>query len=124
MQNLKLVQSGGELSGSVTPNVSFIPTGFVAFSLTGSLGPISHPATVRFTTGDVPVVALQNRTLRFSFEGETSVSGSTMTGTLTEVKKDPFTYQNPGGGLVCGSRDPVVMCPDEVKTSTSTFSLP
>jgi PKD repeat protein len=121
MQTTSLTQSGNQVSGAFTPNVNFVPTGFVAFAFTGTVDPVAHPATVRFSTPDQPVAALQNDTYSFSFEGRTDVLGTTMIGTLTQTRKHR-PQANPFGVVICGSREPVVTCPPDVRTSTSTFA--
>ena len=121
MRSLNVAQSGGELSGSLTPNVNFVPTGFVDFAFTGSVAPVGHPGTVRFTTGDQPIAALQNETLSYSFEGQTNESGTTMTGTLRQERKHR-PIMNPSRSCICGSTDPVVTCPSDIRTSTSTLT--
>jgi hypothetical protein len=122
------VQSGGDLTGSLSPNVHFwgnlrpFPTLF-AFALTGTVEPVSHPASVRFSTGATTYPLSNGATYNFSFVGETNASGTTLTGTLTQDKRYP-PIRNPGGGNICGSTDPVVTCPPEIDSSVVTFTLP
>jgi hypothetical protein len=121
IRTLSLEQSGGAIAGRVTPNVDFVPTGFIAFPLTGSVEPVSHPGVVRFTTGDVPVAALQGATISYSFEGESNAAGTALIGTLTQVQKS-LPFPNPFRIELCGSTAPVVTCPPVSALSTATFT--
>jgi PKD repeat protein len=121
MLALNLAQSGSEIAGSITPNVDFFPIGVVAFPLTGTVAPVAHPGLVRFSTPDQPISAINNDTYSFVFDGRTDASGGMLIGTLTQTRKYR-PQSNPFGVLICNSREPIVTCPPDVRSSTSTFT--
>jgi hypothetical protein len=108
-RSLNLSQDEGELTGNLQPNV-FFGSQLVVFALTGELASPVHPTRVYFTTGDV-AVPLNISTFNYTFDGETDATGTSLSGTLTELRRYP-------PDLLCGPGTP---CAPVESRGTITF---